>query len=387
MTTSPVVDVLVIGAGVQGCAVARALAQRGRTVVVVDPEEPGSEASSAAAGILGPNLDADAEGAFLDFCLSAGTHWPEYADALEEESSVFIEYEPCGAGRVALDEAHEVEFRSKLEAMRARSQRARWLPGDALAEIEPGIHKGARGAIYVEDEARVDPVLLMRALPLAARQAGARFVQAAVIEVESMPGAAWGLGEGAGGAWLGAPRLRVHTDAEIWSARHVVLAAGAWSSTIPGVPLARSAVRPARGQAVMLKPGAPLCQRIWFSHRGYVVPRNDGTLYCGSTVEFVGYDRRTTGGGLRDVLDATIELLPGAAAAPFQESWAGLRPHTADILPILGPGRVPGLWYQSGHFRTGILLAPISALLVAQLICGERPAFDPAPFAPGRLGA
>lgn len=387
MSGAIAVDVLVVGAGIQGCAVARELARRGRTVVVVDPEEPGAESSGAAAGILGPNLDAHAEGAFLSACLESAAMWPELADALEEESSVFIEYESCGAGKVALNAQSEAEWRGAVAGMRARGQRARWLNAEELREVEPTLQPTARGALYVDDEARLDPVLLMRALPIAARQAGARFVQAAVVEIQPLASAQWGPGEGLGNAWLGAPRLKVVTDAEEWLVRNVVLAAGAWSSTLPGVPLARPTVRPARGQAVLLKPSTSLCQTIWFSHRGYVVPRNDGTLYCGSTVEFKGYDRRTTAGGIRDILDATIELLPDAASAPFQEAWAGLRPHTDDLLPILGPGKVPGLWYQCGHFRTGILLAPLSATVVAQLICGERPLFDVAPFTPSRLGA
>ncbi len=383
--TAHKVDVLVIGGGIQGCAVARELARHGRTVVVLDPGEPGGESSGAAGGILGPHLDLTADGAFLDLCMRGAERWPDWASAVEGESGMAVEYVRCGAARVAMNDAYAAELKGHVAVMQERGQNVRWVEGAALKDHEPNLPEGVRGGIVVESEARVDPTHLMRALVTAARRAGAHFVKEGARRVEVLPGAAWGPGEGQGGTWLGAPRLRIHGDLERWDARHVIVAAGAWSSAVPGVPIPPATVQPIRGQAVILDAGLPPVRSILFSHRGYVVPRDDGSVYCGSTVERAGFDRSVTAGGLRSILDAAIELVPSLAQAPVRATLAGLRPHTEDLLPVLGPGKAPGLWHQWGHFRVGILTAPISALLVAEMILGGTLPLDPTPFLASRL--
>jgi glycine oxidase len=383
--TAHKVDVLVIGAGIQGCAVARELARHGRTVVVLDPGEPGGESSGVAAGILGPHLDLTADGAFLELCLHGGDRWPDWAAAIEEESGMAVEYVRCGAARVALSDAYAHELRSHVPIMQARGQNVGWFSAEALREREPGLPEGVKGGIAVESEARVDTVRLMRALVTAARRAGVRFVREGARQVDVLPGAHWGPGEGEGNPFIGAPRLRIHGDLERWEARHVILAAGAWSGAVPGAPVPTPGVRPLRGQAVVLDCGLPPIRSILFSHRGYVVPRDDGSVYCGSTVERAGFDRSVTAAGLRSILDASLELVPALGNAPVRETFAGLRPHTEDFLPVLGRGSLPGLWHQWGHFRVGILTAPVSAVILAELILGGRPPLDPSPYSVNRF--
>jgi glycine oxidase len=165
----------------------------------------------------------------------------------------------------------------------------------------------------------------------------------------------------------------------------VVLAAGAWSLEVEGHGLPRGAVRPVRGQIAVLDTRPPLLSRVVFSGRGYVVPRADGRILCGSTMEEVGFEKAVTAGGLRQVLDIAIEIAPALAAAPVVETWSNFRPSSPDGAPILGAGTVPGLFYATGHTRNGILLLPITADAVSAAILGNAPPVDLSPFSPARL--
>ncbi len=172
----------------------------------------------------------------------------------------------------------------------------------------------------------------------------------------------------------------VDLDGETLRADMVVLAAGSWSGLVHGGPLDPRTVRPARGQMVMLQTRLPVLQRVLFSAKGYLVPRADGSVIAGSTMELVGFDKQVTAEGMARILGMALQLCPALAGAPIQEFWAGFRPYTEDHLPILGPGPLPGLVLATGHFRNGILLAPITARLVAQLVLGERPEVELGPF-------
>jgi glycine oxidase len=167
----------------------------------------------------------------------------------------------------------------------------------------------------------------------------------------------------------------------------VVLAAGAWSNTVEGSGLPPGAVRPVRGQIALLDTRPPLLGRVVFSEKGYVVPRADGRVLCGSTMEEVGYERAVTAGGLRGVLDLAIEIAPALAGAPILETWSNFRPASPDGCPVLGASAVSDLYYATGHTRNGILLCPITADALAAAIVGRAPPVDLSPFSVGRLGA
>jgi glycine oxidase len=281
---------------------------------------------------------------------------------------VDLEFVPCGGLLVAFDEEEEEGLTARRDVLRGLDLPCELLTGDEVRRREPGLAPTIVAGLALPQEARVEPRAMVRAVAIAARKAGVRFATDTVLGLE--PG-------GSGGVVRGADRAL--------SARDVVLAAGAWSSSVPGSGLPHGAVRPARGQMVLLQAPRPVTGAVVFSERGYVVPRDDGRLLCGSTLEFEGFRKEVTVGGVRAILGMALELVPGLAEVPIVQTWAGFRPYTDDHLPLLGAGAWPGLWLATGHYRNGILLAPGSATSLAALICGDQPAFSLEPFGAARL--
>jgi glycine oxidase len=362
-------DVVVIGAGVQGCAVALRLAQAGQDVLVLERSIPGAEASSAAGGILSPGVEAVEPGPFYDLCRASLARYEALAAELERATGVAIGYRGGGTLEVALDDAHAHVLAARAERLLRQGIAAEVLDPDAARALEPGLAPAARGALYFPGEASVDPRLLARALYLAAYRAGARFQTGQVQRIVQTGGRASGVD---------------HDQGRI-AARAVVLAAGAWSALVEGSGLPRGAVRPVRGQIALLDTRPPALSRVVFSDKGYVVPRADGRILCGSTMEEVGYERAVTAGGLLSVLSLAVEIAPALARAPVLETWSNFRPASPDGWPVLGPSPIPGLHYATGHTRNGILLTPVTADAVAAAILGRAPPVDLAPFAVGRL--
>ena len=364
-------DVVVIGAGVQGCAVAWRLAQAGRDVVVLERAIPGAEASSAAGGILSPGVEALEPGPFYDLGRASLARYPAFVAELEAATGLALGYRAAGTLEVALDDQH-----ARLLAGRAAKLQAAGLPVTVLDDaevrrLEPGLSPETRGALWFEDEGSLDPRQLGRALAIAAQRAGARFLTGQVRAIRREGGRVAGVDHEAGPV----------------DAPAVVLAAGSWAMQVAGHGLPPGAVRPVRGQMAVLDTRPPLLARVVFSGHGYVVPRPDGRVLCGSTMEEVGFEKAVTAGGLRHVLEVGMEIAPALARAPLVESWSNFRPASPDGEPILGPGAVPGLLYATGHTRNGILLCPVTADAVAAVLLGRAPPVDLAPFSPARLGA
>ncbi len=363
-------DVIVIGAGVQGCAVAWRLAQGGRRVLVLERSIPGAEASSAAGGILSPGVEAVEPGPFYDLCRASLARYAGFVRELERATEVAVGFRPGGTLEVALDDAHAQLLAARAERLARRAMPAEILDDAAARRLEPGLSSAARGALYFPDEASVDPRPLARALYLAAHGAGALFRTGQVHRILHEGGRAAGVEHEAG---------RLEADA-------VVLAAGAWSTLVEGGGLRRGAVRPVRGQMAVLDTRPRLLSRVVFSDKGYLVPRADGRVLCGSTMEEVGFEKAVTAGGLRAVLDLAIEIAPALARAPLVETWSSFRPASPDGWPILGASAIPGLWYATGHTRNGILLTPVTADAVSAALLGSTPPVDLAPFSARRLG-
>jgi glycine oxidase len=364
-------DVVVIGAGVQGSAVAWRLAQAGRDVLVLERAIPGAEASSAAGGILSPGVEALEPGPFYDLGRASLARYPAFVAELEAATGVPLGYRAAGTLEVALDDQH-----AQLLAGRAAKLQKAGLPVTVLDEVEvrrlePGLSPEARGALWFEDEGSLDPRQLGRALAIAAQRAGARFLSGQVRAIRHEGGHVTGVDHDAG-----------HIEAPA-----VVLAAGSWTMQVAGHGLPPGAVRPVRGQMAVLDTRPPLLSRVIFSGHGYVVPRPDGRVLCGSTMEEVGFEKAVTAGGLRHVLEVGMEIAPALAGAPLVESWSNFRPASPDGEPILGRGAVPGLLYATGHTRNGILLCPITADAVAALLLDRPAPVDLTPFSPARLGA
>jgi glycine oxidase len=364
-------DVVVVGAGIQGCTVAFRLAQARKDVVVLERSVPGAEASSAAGGILSPGVEAVEPGPFYELCRASLGLYPEFVREVERLSGTWIGFRAGGTLEVAFDDRMAQVLAGRAGLLERAGLPAEVLDGEAVRRLEPAMSPQARGALFFPGEGSVDPRLLARALHLAAAGAGARFVTGQVQALATEHGRVVGVDHDSG---------RIAAPA-------VVLAAGAWSMQVSGNGLPQGAVRPVRGQIAVLDTRPPLLQRVVFSEKGYLVPRPDGRILAGSTMEEAGFEKAVTAGGLLHLMELAVEIAPRLSAAPVVESWSSFRPATPDGLPILGPGRAAGLHYATGHYRNGILLAPVTGELIADSILGRRPRLDLAPFSPARLGA
>lgn len=363
-------DIVVIGAGIHGCATALRLAQAGARVTVLERSVPGAEASSAAGGILSPGVEAQHGGPLLALAQESMRRWPDFAAELAEATGLDLAYRTNGTLRIAFGEAEAAAWHTDLPRLVGLGVAAEWLDGADLRALEPALAAGASGGFLFRDEACLDPKPLLRALAAAATAAGVRFLTGQVRRIAFEHGRAVGVDHVSG---------RLDADA-------VLLAAGAWAGLVEGSGLPAGAVRPVRGQMVVLAARPDLVSRVVFSPKGYLVPRPDGRILCGSTMEEAGFEKVVTAAGMLGILAMAVETAPELARAPYLESWSNFRPATADGLPILGPGAVPGLFYSTGHHRHGILLAPASADLVAASLLGDRPALDLAPYSAARLG-
>ena len=363
------VDVAVIGAGIQGSSVALRLAQAGAKVAVLERGIPGAEASSAAGGILSPGVEAVEPGPFHALCRASLERYPSFVREVEALSGMSVGFRALGTLEVALDETHAKVLAGRAEKMLRHGLPVEVLDESAVRRLEPAISPSARGALFFPDEASVDPRLLARAVYVAAARAGATFLTGQVKRIVVDGGHASAVDHDQG---------RIEAD-------RVVLAAGSWSLLVEGHGLPAGAVRPVRGQVAVLDTRPPLLSRVVFSGHGYVVPRADGRILCGSTMEEVGFEKAVTAGGLRHVLDVAIGIAPALERSPVVETWSNFRPASPDGEPILGAGAVPGLFYATGHTRNGILLAPITADAIAAAILGRSAPMDLSPFSPARL--
>lgn len=369
MSPSSSLEVTIIGGGVMGCGIALRLAQAGAQVTVLERSIPGAEASSAAAGILGPQLESSGPGPGLELGLRSRGMYPALAEELRSLAGIDVGYLRCGLMRAAFSEDVMVQLEATVAWQRAMGLRAELLDGAAARALEPQLSPAVLGAAHFPDDHQVDNRLLVRALGMAAAKSGVKFRAGYVRGVASEGGRAIG----------------VDFDGELLRSDAVVIAAGSWSGLVQGAGLDPRLVRPARGQIALLQTRVPILQRVIFGDGGYLVPRADGRLIAGSTMEMVGFDKQVTAGGMARILGLALQMCPALKDAPIQDHWAGLRPYTEDHLPILGKGPLEGLFLATGHFRNGILLAPITAKLIAQAVQGQQPAVDLTPFRFDRL--
>ncbi len=359
---SKTTDVAVVGAGVIGLACAWRAAQRGLSVVVLDRIAPAAGATGVAAGMLAPIGELDfGEQPLLEMTADAAARYPEFVAELEERSGVETGYRRCGALHVALDRDEAEELRRRHELQRSLGLEVEWLTPRRCRELEPGLSPSIAAGVHAPDEGAVDPRALCAALLAALEREG--------VELRSGAGVAEAVVEG--GRITG---LRTEAGEEI-KADKVVLANGAWAGSSDWLPSeARPPVRPVKGQILSLRgpESDPVCERIVASERVYVVPRADGRLIVGATVEEQGFDTTVTAGGVHELLREAYRLLPEIAELELLETAAGLRPGTPDNLPLVGPGALEGLVLATGHYRNGVLLAPLTAERVADVLSGAE---------------
>ena len=371
-------DLLVVGGGIIGLAVAWRSAQRGLGVTVVDPA-PGGGAAQVAAGMLAPVTELQyGEEALLELGLASNARYARFAAELEEASGLSTGYRACGTLAVALDSDDREELR-ELHAFHQRLGLAsHWLTGRECRRLEPMLAPGVRGGLHVTDDHQVDGRRLAAALVEACRRAGVALRRAGAAELLTGPDGVTGVRLDDGTALAGGT---------------VVLAAGPRSHLLPGLPEGvLPAIRPVKGQILRLRVPAPyrpfLSRNVRAVVRGqhlYLVPREDGELVIGATSEEQGYDTTVTAGGVYELLRDAHDLVPGITELPLVETSAGLRPGSPDNAPLIGWTSLPGLYAATGHYRNGVLLTPVTADLASQeLATGVVPALAAA-FSPTRF--
>ncbi len=366
-------DVVIAGAGVVGCALALELAEAGRRVVVVDREEPGAGASSAAAGMLVPQGETAQAGPFLDLARASMPLFTPLAARLRDLTGADVELRQPGLLHAAFDDAGAARLVESVQRQRAAGGSAHWLTGDETRRLEPALSPRARGALHDPEPCQVDNARLTRALADLAVDRGVEFrLRRAVTRLTRE----------------GARVTGLETEAGPIPAGVTVLAAGAWSAALAATIGIDVPVRPVKGQMLETRlPSGRLHALVW-TEDVYLVPRAGGRVLVGATVEEAGFDTRVTLGGVASLARAACDGVPALAGAAVLRSWAGLRPGTPDGLPILGAvDGADGLVLATGHFRNGILLAPITARLLADLILDGRVAPLLAPFTLGRFTA
>jgi glycine oxidase len=356
--------IIIVGGGIMGLSIAIELRKSDLDVVVLERSIPGAEASSAAGGMLAPQFEGSGPGPMLELSLLSRMAWPKFAADLQERSGVDVEYLRSGGLQVAFtdDEVHALD--AKIAWQQAQGLRSELLSGAELFAREPRLSPKALAGGDFPDDHQVEPRKLLRALAVAATRAGVLFKSGTVRSLTEKDGTITG----------------VDVDGEELEASLVVLAAGAWSGLVSGANVDPARVKPVRGQMLELQVRAPIFTRMLKSAGGYVVPRADGRVIAGSTMEMVGFDKHVTAEGLSKILAAAIQLIPSLGEAAVTNTWAGLRPWTDDQLPFLGEGPKPGLLLATGHFRNGILLAPITARLIGQLVRREKVSVELKPF-------
>lgn len=349
--------IVIIGAGVIGLSVGWRLALAGHQVTVIDAGPAARGASWAAAGMLAPQVEAEpGEEALLPLLLESRDMWPRFAAELEDASGLPLGYRDDGTLVVALDHDDREKLADTFAYHQTLGLDLEWLSGRDARAREPGLARGVTGGVWSAADHQIDNRALMPALIAAFEKAGGILRERLpVAEIISSNGGVTG----------------VRTDTGDIAADHVVLAAGAWSGGIAGIPEnCHPPVRPVKGQmlAVQMDPNAPLIRHVIWGPDIYLVPRDDGRLLIGATVEEMGFDTTLTAGGQYELLRAAWETLPGIYDLPIIETWAGLRPASRDDAPILGPTALDGLIMATGHHRNGILLAPLTAAAIGNFI-------------------
>jgi glycine oxidase len=353
-------DVAIAGGGLIGSAIALELAQAGLSVGVFEKGEPGREASWASAGILSPAPEAPGMIPIVPLAKASMGLYPGFVANVEEMSGQSVGFRPFGTMDALFSRDATRDLSTLIALHHGLGLRAEPLRPEEARELEPALSPEVEAAALRPEEASVDNRALTRAVLLAAQKSGAEiFPNHDAEAIWREKGRCAGL------------KLR---DENV-SAKWTVIAAGCFSANIKGVA-AYAPVRPAKGQMISMRADELKIERVLWSEKIYIVPRNDGRILAGASVEYVGFDKHVTAGAVEKILSDAIELVPGLANARIEETWAGLRPDSPDHLPILGPTDLDGLLMATGHFRSGVLLTPVTARLMREWITQQWVSVD-----------
>jgi len=363
---------LIVGGGIIGAAVAWRLAQDGIAVKVFERGRLGQEASWAAAGLIGPQVEAQEPGPFFDLCMAGKNTFDGIVERLTRESGIDPEYDEPGALYVAFDEESAARLKSRARWQREVGAQVEELTLAQALRFAPALSPDIIFALHLPTNRRIENRKLTMAYIRAAQRAGAVFQESTrVAEILSLGGRVTGVR---------------FDDGAIEESDVVVDAAGAWAGEIRGLEADQVRFYPVRGQIICFEGPPGLLGPSLFSPDGILVPRRDGRLIAGSIFEDAGFNKSVTLAGIATITSAVAAMVPGLRGAAFRETWAGLRPASDDLMPVLGESpSVAGVFYAAGHFRSGILLSALTGQVIADLVSGRTPVIDPSAFSPARF--
>ena len=359
-------NVTIAGAGIVGYAVAYELASRGASVRIVDPRGAGLGATHASAGILAPYIEGHSE-QFLQLAVCGLACHDGFLERVRSDSGLSIEHRRSGTLQAARGDVEAAALEAAARRLAASGVPHSLLDSEGVRSLEPALADDVSAGLLLPEHGYVVAAELISALAEAVQRSGGTRSLGSVLRIEQTTSG-----------------LRVTTSNEAFNTDAVVIAAGTWSGQIAAPP---APVRPIRGQLLQVRFPQPPISRIVWGSACYLVPWNDGSVLIGATVEDVGFDERSTAGGIGQLLECAIDLLPSTASASFEDVRVGLRPLTADELPVIGASStMRGVYYATGHYRNGVLLAPLTALMLADLMLKQRERPELALVHPGRLG-
>jgi len=348
-------EVLIVGGGIIGLAIARELNRRGiQEIIIIERGKIGKESSFAAAGMLAPNAETEKQDDFTEFCAESLNLYPDYANALFDETDVDIELDKNGTLFLAFTEADSKEISRRYEWQKSAGLQIEHLTARETLQAEPFVSPDVRESLFFPNDWQVENRRLLFALEKYAELNCIKIIENAeisnlLIEKNRIIGA--------------------ETKSEKFFAPTVVLATGAWTSLIKAESFVLPQIKPIRGQIISFQTAKRLFQKVIYSPRGYIVPRADGRILVGATVEDADFDKTITGAATEFLRETALEISPGLANLEIAEKWVGLRPFAADGLPILGAfPEVENLFIATAHYRNGILLAPLTAKVIAEKI-------------------
>jgi len=353
-------DAVIAGAGIIGASIALELAETGLRVALFDAHEPGREASWASGGMISPAPENAGMIPFMPMSLASVALYPDFIRRVEAASGTTVGYRQKGAIDVLLDGNVQEEVSTVIALQHGVGLRAEALTSESVRSMEPALTEDTQAAIFRPDEASLNTRAFTDATLKAAQHKG--------VEIHAHNGAKalWKEGNRCKGLTLEKGQI---------AAKWTIVAAGCFSARIEGVA-SYAPVQPAKGQMIALRCESVQIEHIlWLEHK-YLVPQRDGRIIAGSTIEYTGFDHDVTAGGVELILREVMRMVPGLASARIEETWAGLRPDSPDHLPIIGPTDVEGLLIATGHFRSGMLLAPVTARLIQEWITKQKVSVD-----------
>ncbi|WP_246050040.1 glycine oxidase ThiO [Aquibacillus sediminis] len=359
-------DAIVVGGGVNGGAVAYALAKRGKTVLLLEKDRLASKSSGAAAGMLAAQAELNEDGPLFQLARASRSMFPAIAEEIKSLTGIDIELINKGMLKIAQSEEQEQQYKDIIAIQQAANEQADWLTGAEVRRLEPALADTIRGAMYIEKDGQVSAPKLSLGLLKAAVVQGAIIkehvtVESFLFEKSHVTG--------------------VSTNQGTFTGDHVIVTGGAWSQQLLAQTGMHLQTYPVKGECLSVQSNQPLLSRTIFSHGCYLVPKVGGRIVIGATVKPDSFNENVTMGGIATLMEKAKNLVPKVTEAEWERAWAGIRPQTNDGLPYLGEHpNYNGLSVATGHFRNGILLAPITGELIADLVDRKPTAIDLTPF-------